>query len=107
MYRGPSVTAQGSFNGYAFMDASIQRTFLDGDLDLTLKLSDVFNTREWSYTSKLETLTRTALHKRESQNLFLTITWNLGKLEAGKTRGKRSVGGSGGSGSQGSDGMDF
>ena len=104
MYRGPSVTAQGSFNGYAFMDASIQRTFLDGDLDLTLKLSDVFNTREWSYTSELETLTRTALHKRESQNLFLTITWNLGKLESGKTRGKRS---DGGSGSQGSDGMDF
>ena len=34
MYRGPSITPQGQFNGYAFMDANIQRILLDGDLTL-------------------------------------------------------------------------
>ena len=36
MYRGPSITPQGQFNGYAFMDANIQRILLDGDLTLAL-----------------------------------------------------------------------
>lgn len=93
MYRGPSVTTQGQFNGYAFLDANIQKSLLDGDLTIALKLSDVFNTREWSYISDLPGLYQTNLFKRESQNLFLTLTWKLGHLEErqrGSNRGRNN-----------------
>ena len=105
MHRGPSVTAQGQFNGYTFADASVQRKLLDGDLTLTLKLSDVFNTRQWSYSSEIPTLYRESTHKRESQNLFFTASWNLGKLDTNKSRSGRDSdrGGS----SEGMDGGDF
>ena len=104
MHRGPSVTAQGQFNGFTFADASLQRKLFDGDLTITLKLSDVFNTRQWSYSSDFQRLYQESTYKRESQNLFLTISWNLGKLEAGKGRTGRpsSEGASGGM-----DGVDF
>jgi len=104
MHRGPSVTAQGQFNGFTFADASVQRKLFDGDLTITLKLSDVFNTRQWSYSSDFQRLYQESTYKRESQNLFLTISWNLGKLEAGKGRtGRPSSGGASG----GMDGVDF
>ncbi len=104
MYRGPSITTQGQFNGFAFIDANIQRSLLDGDLTLALKLSDVFNTREWSYVSDFANLYQENRFKRESQNVFLTATWKIGKLE----EKRRSGMGRGGYGNQGgSDGMEF
>jgi len=87
MYRGPSITPQGQFNGFAFIDANIQRSLLDGDLTLALKLSDVFNTREWSYVSDFANLYQENRFKRESQNLFLTATWKIGKLEERRRSG--------------------
>ena len=87
MYRGPSITTQGQFNGFAFIDANIQRSLLDGDLTLALKLSDVFNTREWSYISDFANLYQENRFKRESQNLFLTATWKIGKLEERRRSG--------------------
>ncbi|MAI23741.1 MAG: hypothetical protein CL828_06760 [Crocinitomicaceae bacterium] len=103
MYNGPSVTPQGQFNGYAFMDANIQRTLMDGDLTLTLKLSDVFDTREWSYLSEFANLYQDNRFKRESRNLFLTATWKIGKLE----ERRRSASGRDGYSGQGSEGMEF
>lgn len=104
MHRGPSVTPQGQFNGFTFVDATVQRKFLDGDLTLTLKISDVFNSRQWSYSSDIPTLFKESTHKRESQNCFLTASWNLGKLEPMKRRSGRSAG-ERGSGDM--DGIDF
>ncbi len=103
MYRGPSITPQGQFNGYAFMDANIQRTLMDGDLTLALKLSDVFDTREWSYLSDFANLYQENRFKRESRNLFWTATWKIGKLE----ERRRPGGNRGGYGGGGSEGMEF
>jgi hypothetical protein len=103
MYRGPSITPQGQFNGFIFMDANIQRTLLDGDLTIALKLSDVFNTREWSYSSDFANLYQENRFKRESQNLFLTVTWKIGKLEERRRSGGRGEYDEG----AGSDGMEF
>jgi len=104
MYRGPSITPQGQFNGFAYMDANLQRKLLDGNLTIALKLSDVFNTREWSYTSDFGNLYQENRFKRESQNVFLTATWKLGKLEQRAGRGAYPRGGNFGGES---GGMDF
>jgi outer membrane receptor protein involved in Fe transport len=105
MYRGPSVTPQGQFNGYAFMDANLQHTLMDGNLTLALKLSDVFDTREWSYLSEFANLYQENRFKRESRNVFLTATWKIGKLEERSRSGSGRGGYDGSSG--GSDGMEF
>ena len=85
------------------MDANIQRSLLDGDLTLLLKLSDVFDTREWSYLSEFANLYQENRSKRESRNLFLTATWKIGKLEERRRRSPES----GGSSGEGLDGLDF
>ena len=85
------------------MDANIQRILLDGDLTLALKLSDVFDTREWSYLSDFANLYQENRFKRESRNLFLTATWKIGKLE----ERRRPSGSRGGYGGGGSEGMEF
>jgi hypothetical protein len=86
------------------MDANLQRKLLDGNLTIALKLSDVFNTREWSYTSDFGNLYQENRFKRESQNVFLTATWKLGKLEQRAGRGAYPRGGNFGGES---GGMDF
>lgn len=103
MYRGPAVTPQGRFNGYAFMDANIQHTLLDGNLTLALRLSDVFDTREWSYLSDFANLYQENRFKRESRNFYLTATWKIGKLEERRRSGDGRDRYEGG----GSEGMDF
>ena len=70
------------------MDANIQRILLDGDLTLALKLSDVFDTREWSYLSDFATLYQENRFKRESRNFFLTATW---KIESWKSGGDQEA----------------
>ena len=103
MYRGLDVTPQGRFNGYAFMDANTQHTLLDGNLSLAMRLSDVFDTREWSYRSDFANLYQENRFKRESRNLYLTATWKIGKLE----ERRRSGGGRDRYEGGGSEGMEF
>ncbi len=94
MYEGPAVTAQGRFNGFYALDAAVMRSWFDDALQLSVRVSDVFDTRQWSYTSEWEGFSQTATHKRETRNVFATLTWQFGKYEAG--RGARSGRGSGG-----------
>jgi hypothetical protein len=92
-YEGPAVTAQGRFNGFYAADIAVMRSWFDDALQLSVRVSDVFDTRQWSYTSEWEGFSQTAMHKRESRNAFLTLTWQFGKYEAG--RGGRSSRGGG------------
>ena len=94
-YEGPAVTAQGRFNGFYAADIAVMRSWFDDALQLSVRVSDVFDTRQWSYTSEWEGFSQTAMHKRESRNAFLTLTWQFGKYEAGRG-GRSSRGGSGG-----------
>lgn len=84
--RGASVTPQGRFNGMRTLDCAVQRTFLDGKLSTSLRVSDVFDTREWSYYTELAdpAFRQDVVRKRESRNVFLDVRWNFGKLEEGR-----------------------
>jgi hypothetical protein len=106
-YRGPSVTAQGQFNGFFYSDLAIQRSAFDGKLQISARVTDLFNTRAFSYSSIGENFERESEHKRESRNAYLTLTWRFGKLaERSGERGGRT-GGSNGGGNGGSEGFDY
>ena len=97
-YRGPSITPQGRFNGIKTMDLALQRSFLDQRLSLSFRLSDVFDTRQWSYVTDIpaSSFYQEVLRKRESRNLFVDLRWSFGKLEDSGRRGRGGYDGGGG-----------
>lgn len=102
-YRGPSITPQGRFNGMSSLDLALQRSFLDQRLSFSLRVSDLFNTRQWSYLNDIPTsqFYQEVVHKRESRNVFVDLRWSFGKLEEG---GRRNRGGGFDGGAGGFDG---
>ncbi len=97
-YRGPSITPQGRFNGITVVDLALQRSFFDQRLNVSLRLSDMLDTRQWSYVTDIPTSNfyQEVLRKRESRNLFLDLRWSFGKLEDGGRRGRGGYNGGGG-----------
>lgn len=105
MYRGAAVTPQGRFNGYKYMDLAVSRTFLDQALTATCRISDLFDTREWSYTSTGPTFIQDSRSKRQSRFIYLSVQWRFGQMDNRRDRSASGRGGDFGGGMDG--GMDF
>ena len=86
-FMAPSNHLQGTFQGFFVNDVALSRDFLDGKLKCSARVSDVFNTRQWAYTSNGDNFSLESTFKRQSRFLYLSATWSFGKLEAGR-RGK-------------------
>lgn len=104
-FMAPSAHLQGTFEGYFTNDIAVSRDLYDGKLRCSIRVSDLFNTRQWAYTSEGENFILDSTHKRESRFLYLSASWNFGKMDAGG-RGKRGSRG-GESPSDGGGGMEF
>lgn len=88
MYMGPSVTPQGQFDGFHATDIAVQRSWNDAGLDLSMRVSDVFDTRQWAYSTVTSNFEQEAVRKRQSRMGYVTLTWKFGKLEPGRGRGR-------------------
>lgn len=88
MYMGPSVTPQGRFEGFHSTDVAVQRSWSQRGLDLSLRVSDVFDTRQWAYSTVTSNFEQEAIRKRQSRMGFVTLTWKFGKMEPGRGRGR-------------------
>jgi outer membrane cobalamin receptor len=96
-YRAPEQFIQGDFSGFSFVDVSMKKSVLKNKGSVTLNLRDAFDTREFNFSLVGPTFTQERYRKRESRNLFVTFSYNFGKLESGRDRRKgRSGGGEGG-----------
>ena len=103
-YRAPSQYTQGTFQGYITHSAAVSRDFYDGKLKGSLRVSDMFDQQEWSYTSEGRDFFQDGTFKRQSRFVYASLTWSFGKLEPGQRgRGRGGYSGSGGS----FDGGDF
>lgn len=103
-YRAPSQYTQGTFQGYITHSAAVSRDFYDGKLRGSLRVSDMFDQQEWSYTSEGRDFFQDGTFKRQSRFVYASLTWSFGKLEPGQRgRGRGSYEGGGGS----FDGGDF
>ena len=96
MYRAPSITPQGRFNGYKYLDVALSRTFLDQSLTATCRVSDVFDTREWSYNVGADDFRQDSRHKRQSRFVYLTVQWRFGQMDNRRDRSGRGDGFGGG-----------
>lgn len=96
-YRAPEQFIQGDFSGFSFIDVSVKKSVLKNKGSVTLNLRDAFDTREFNFSLVGPTFTQERYRKRESRNLFVTFSYNFGKLESGRDRRKgRSGAGEGG-----------
>ena len=103
-YRAPSQYTQGTFQGYITHSAAVSRDFYDGKLRGSLRVSDMFDQQEWSYTSEGRDFFQDGTFKRQSRFVYASLTWSFGKLEPGQRgRSRGSYEGGGGS----FDGGDF
>ena len=105
-YRAPAEYPQGTFAGYVSHSAAVNRDFYDGKLRASVRVSDIFDQRQWSYTSEGRDFFQDGTFKRQSRFAYATLTWSFGKLEPGSRREKGGYD-RGGSGGGGFDGGDF
>ena len=104
-YRGPGVGIQGTRNAFGSLDLSVRKDFLDKKAALTLRVSDVFNTRRFRFTVDEETFLQNREFQRESRIGWLTFSYKFGKQQFDRRRRGNFNGGGGGD--FGGDGMDF
>ena len=90
-FRAPSQYTQGTFQGYITHSAAVSRDFYDDKLRASLRVSDIFDQQQWSYTSEGRDFFQEGTFKRQSRFVYASLTWSFGKLEPGQQ--KRGRGG--------------
>jgi len=81
-YRGPSVTAQGTSEGFFFSNLAIRQDLLKGKLTLTAQLQDIFGSAKMKSASEYETtMSPTLTIKQNISQVFMrearVVTFSL------------------------------
>ncbi len=97
-YRSRSITAQGTMEGFAYMNLAFRQDLLDRKLSATLQLRDVFGSAKREMTSVGENFEQYVLMQRQPRMLTLTLSYRINNYRTDS----RDRGGSGGG-----EGMDF
>ncbi len=97
VYRGPTVSAQGSRDGMYFANASVKQDLWKNRLTATLQIQDIFGTMKFSGSSYGTNFENQFKFKRESQIVQLTLSYKINNFssKAGKD-GPDSSGNEGG-----------
>ncbi len=101
-YFGPRNIPQGKIEPIFTTDVSLKKSIWDKKGTISLRVSDIFNTREFNLQSSDATFIRDLYGKRQSQAVTLSFTYNFGNLKDDKRKKGRN-GERGGDG----DGGDF
>jgi len=102
-YRAPAEYTQGTFAGYITHSAAVNRDFYDGKLRASLRVSDLFDQRQWTYTSEGRDFFQDGTFKRQSRFMYASLTWSFGKLEPGQRRDRGGFDRDGGGSFDGGD----
>jgi outer membrane receptor protein involved in Fe transport len=95
-YRSPMVFAQGGSIAMYGMDAALKYSFMDNKMYLNFKVSDVFNTRRFAYsTSKENEFANSGEFKHQSRRFMLTFGYRFGNQDQDRKRRNVSSGGGG------------
>jgi len=82
VYRGPTVSAQGSRDGMYFANASIKQDMLKNRLSATLQIQDIFGTMKFSGSSYGPNFENQFTFKRESQVVQLTLSYKINNFSS-------------------------
>ena len=85
-YKAPRQGPQGQINARHSMDAALKHTFMKGKANLTLRVSDIFNTMHFQIYTEADGVVSDFYRKRESRIGFLTFSMRFG--QEGKSQKK-------------------
>jgi hypothetical protein len=89
-YDSPIATPQGMILSMYWLDVSGSKDILKKRATVSVRFSDIFNTRQFRLVMDTPQFTDTFFRKRESRNVFVTFTWRFGSSEnAGKKAEKK------------------
>ncbi|MEO8447387.1 MAG: TonB-dependent receptor [bacterium] len=88
-YSGKRVTSQGIFRPMQSLDAALKKDFMDKKLTLSLRVSDILNTSNFTYNITDPLFVETAERRRDSRNVFLNVSYKFGTDEKNKRSGKK------------------
>ena len=81
IYRGPTVSAQGSRAAMSFVNGSVKQDLLKNKLSATLQVQDIFGTMKFSGSSTGLNFENHYTFKRESQIVQLTLSYKLNNFK--------------------------
>ncbi len=87
-YNSPVVRPQGRTDAIYFTDVAVKKDFMNGNLSVNLRLSDIFNTRKYSSETYGNGFTLFNTGQRDSRILFLGVTYNINNYKQPKDRVK-------------------
>ncbi|MGB0166564.1 MAG: TonB-dependent receptor domain-containing protein [Luteibaculum sp.] len=103
-YRGRMQVLQGEITPMFGMDLSARKMIWDKKASISVRVSDIFNTRQFGFKSKdLGAYSYQTDRNWESQTIYLSFSYNFGKQDNSMRRNRRNsdFGNSGGGGMQG------
>ncbi|RMG59791.1 MAG: TonB-dependent receptor [Bacteroidetes bacterium] len=78
-YRAPRPLLQGEMRPVGWVDVALRKSFFKRKAALTLRVSDVFNTLDYTLLLAGPGFDQTRYRKRESQIAYLTFSYRFGK----------------------------
>ena len=94
-YRSPGVRPQGRIRTIQSLDLGFRKEILNKRGAITLRATDLFNTRRYRFETELTGLTTTSEFQRESRVVYLGFQYSLRQLNPERRRGGGGGGGGG------------
>ena len=91
-FRGPSNFPQGKMQAMHGAELGMKFFALKGKLILNLRLSDIFNTRQFAVNASGYNFETSAIRKRDTRNFYIGITYRFGNNDNKSTNKRRSTG---------------
>jgi iron complex outermembrane recepter protein len=85
-YSSPFIQPAGSFMMVGGVDIGIRQDLFRNRAQLTVNVSDIFDTKEFRINNALTGYEMTGMRKRESRILMVTFTWRFGQGEENTQR---------------------
>lgn len=95
-YRSPGVRPQGTIRTIQSFDIGFRKEVLDKRGAITLRATDIFNTRKYRFDTELASLSTRSEFQRESRIVYIGFQYSLQQLKPQRSRGGRGEGGGGG-----------
>lgn len=97
-YTARRITPQGFVQPGPAVDFSFQKSFAKQNLDLTIRISDIFDTQGFYIQTEVPGVYQERLYKWETRRLFVTLNYKFGRMQAGKEAKRKPSDASGGGG---------
>lgn len=92
-YWAPAASPQGRAKAMWGVDIGVKRDFWKNRISVNLALTDVFNTRRFAIVAQARDFSLDLYRKRETRIATLTVTFRLGKQDAGQRKNRNNGGG--------------